>query len=240
MLHTEHRRGITTRIETKACDLPSDELAHLQEPLDQVADVVGDLPAALKVTITHHARSDQYHAEAALKLPRRSLITGKWDHYLDTAAQHCLQELVNKVEDYLRDPDRAVDAVAERVEAMNRQVVAPENPDEGAVGRAVRAQDYQRFRELLAGFENWLRLRVGRWLQRYPEVEAGRRLSVGDLVEEVFLSAYIQFRERPGPVPLSQWLEDLIDPVLRSLWRDPVGEGENVNQARTLRETRLS
>jgi hypothetical protein len=120
-------------------------------------------------------------------------------------------------------------------------VVAPEDPDAGPLGEAVRAGDYRPFRLALAGYEEWLRNRVGRWVQRFPEAEArvGRRLRIGDLVEQVYLNAFESFLERPTDLRLSDWLERLIDPSLKALLRHPDEEGENASLARTLRELPL-
>src|SRR5258706_14236 len=74
---------------------------------------------------------------------------------------------------------------ATRLANLDRDVVAPEDPDAGPLGAAVRGGDYRTFRVALSPYEEWLRNRVGRWLQRYPEAEArlGRDLTIGDLVE---------------------------------------------------------
>ena len=93
----------------------------------------------------------------------------------------------------------------------------------------------------MSGYEEWLRRRVGRWIQRYPEAEArvGDGLLIGDLVEEVYLNAFEHFTERSRDVPLRDWIEGLIDPSLKLLLKNPAEERENASLARTLRETPL-
>jgi hypothetical protein len=59
---------------------------------------------------------------------------------------------------------------------------------------------------------------------------------LGDLVEEVYLNAFERFAERPTDVPLSGWLEGLIDPSLKALLRHPDEEHENASLARTVRQ----
>jgi hypothetical protein len=131
---------------------------------------------------------------------------------------------------------------AERQPASAREIFAPTDPDSGVLGAAVRAGDYRAFRTALSGYEDWLRKRVGRWLQRFPEAEAriGRGLAIGDVVEEIYLAAFERYGQRPDEVPLHQWLEDLIDPSWRVLLRHPDAERENASLARTLRDTPLS
>jgi len=106
----------------------------------------------------------------------------------------------------------------------------------------VRAGNYRAFSAALATYEEWLRLRVGRWVQRYPEAQAkvGGDLLIGDLVEEVYLNAFEGWVRRPTEVGLGWWLESSIDPSLRALLRHPAEVKENASLARTLREAPLS
>ena len=159
MRHSEQRRSMHIELETQKCNLPFDELTRLQEPLDRVVEGVGSLPSDLKVSVVHHPASDRFHVSADLRLPRRSIFTGDWDPYLDTAAQRCLRKLIRKIEAYQHEPDRDGDRIAEQVRQSREQIVAPQDPDAGILAEAVRNHDYRRFRELLAGHDDWLRLR---------------------------------------------------------------------------------
>jgi hypothetical protein len=239
MRHSEQRGVLHIELETKECNLPFDELTRLQEPLDSVVEKVGNLPSDLKVSVIHHPTSDRFHVSADLRLPRRSIFTGDWDPYLDIAAQRCLRKLIRKIDRYRLEPDRCGDQIARQVNESRQQVVAPQDPDAGELGEAAREQDYGRFRELLAGHDDWLRLRIGRWLQRYPSIndQVGERIRIGDLVEEVFLNAFEEYGQRIKHQPLSEWLEELIDPSLRTLWQKGDAEAANISFARSLRET---
>jgi hypothetical protein len=241
MRHTDHRGSLEVNIETKECSLPDDQQRRIQPQLNQLAEAVGRLPATLDLVIVRHPRSDRFHVEASLKLPRRSLFTGQWDPYLDPALEQCLRKLIRKVEVYHQEPNRQQDQVAADVAEMHREIVAPEEPDEGSIGQAVQAGDYAAFRRSLAHFEDWLRLSVGRWLQRYPEADArvGSGLAIGDLVEEVLLNAFERYDERSRHETVRDFLDDLLDPSLHALLRSPVEERENIDLARTLRETPL-
>jgi hypothetical protein len=241
MHHTDQRHQLRVNIETKECNLPSDELARIQGPLDEVAASIGDLPAQLHLTIVQHPHSRRFHVDAALRLPRETLFTGDWDSYLDTALERCVRKLLRKTERYHDGGDHRADTIARDIQRQNNQIVAPEDPDAGALGEAARSGDYHRFRKLLAGHEDWLRLRIGRWLQRYPQMEAelGRRVSIGDLVEEVLLNAFESFGGRSHDVPLHEWLDSLVDPSLQDFRHDPIDERENISFARTVRDTPL-
>jgi hypothetical protein len=66
-------------------------------------------------------------------------------------------------------------------------------------------------------------MRVGRWIQRYPEIQdqVDRAFKISDLVEEVFLLAFEQYADRPTHIRLRAWLDQLIDPAVKSFWRSP-------------------
>src|SRR5438874_8242820 len=120
-------------------------------------------------------------------------------------------------------------------------MIAPASADSGVLGEAFQAGDYRRFRAALSSYEEWLRKRVGRWIQRYPEAEARLHngLLIGDVIEEVYLNAFEHFTEWPREVALHDWLDGLIDPSLKSLLKRPDEGRENASLARTLSETPL-
>ena len=229
-------------ITAKGCQLPVDEKERLQRAIAAVGDSLDGLPgSALGIDVIYHPRSQAYHAEFKLSLPGRTFFTGEEDPYLDSALQRGLQELTREVLAYRKHPDREAVQAAARRAALDDRVVAPEDPDAGPLAEAVRAGDYRRFRNALAGYEEWLRKRVGRWVQRYPEAQArvGGDLLLGDVVEDVYLNAFERFTRRPTAVPLSEWLDGLIDPSLKALMRRPDEEAEAASLARTVRESGL-
>lgn len=234
---------LQVEITTKDCDIPPDERERLQAALETLANAVKDLPdSPLWMDAVYHPHSKRYHVESKLKLPGRTIFTGEEDPYLDSALQRCLRKTIRKVETYNEHPDRQAVAAAERRDALDREVVAPEAPDAGPLAQAVEAGDYRTFRTALARYEEWLRRRIGRLVQRIPEAQAqlGRELLLGDIVEEVYLNAFERFMRRPTAVPLGEWLEGLIDPSIRALRRHPDEEAEAASMARTLRETPLT
>jgi hypothetical protein len=242
MQYSEERFHLRVEFDTRQCHIPTDELVRMQNSLVPLGEAVKDFADSdLGVTVIHHPNSAAYHVEARLKLPGRTLFAGERDAYLDSAFQRCLAGLLREVETYRRGANGKAGDVARRRAALERDIVAPESPDMGALGRAVSAGDYGAFRTTLSGYEEWLRKRVGRWIQRYPEAQArlGHGLALGDLVEEVFLNAFENYPRRPREVRLHDWLDSLLDPSLKALLRKPGTEKENISFARTLRETPL-
>jgi ribosome-associated translation inhibitor RaiA len=233
---------LRVEITTKECELPADERARLQPALQGLSDRVRDFAApALRVRVIYHPHSERYHAELKLKLPGRSLFTGEEDTYLDSALLRALDKLTHRVEEYKEHPDREVAETAERRAELSRDVVAPETPNTGRLDDAARAGDYRRFRLGLVLYEEWLRKRIGRLVQRHPEAQArvGDGLRLGDVVEEVYLNAFERFTRRPADVRLSDWLEGLIEPSIRALLQHPDEEQQAASFARTVRETAL-
>jgi hypothetical protein len=241
MQYVDERNHLRVEFNPK-CKLPADELTRMERSLEPLGEAVREFPSTdLCFTITNHENREAYHVKARLRLPGRSLFTGDYDPYLDSAYQRCLNKLLHMVQAYRERPNGTADALAPREGALDRDIVAPEAADAGPVGEAVQTGNYKRFRDLMSGYEEWLRKRVGRWVQRYPEVEAqiGKGLLLGDLLEEVYLNAFERYPQRPAAPALHEWLEGLIDPSLQMFLRHPDDEKENVSLARTLRETRL-
>lgn len=234
MQTTDNRSPLRVEFSTHGYDLPEDERTRMQTSLEPLGEAVREFPdAALHLTVLHHPDQD-YHVEANLKLAGQTLFSSDWDPYADSAFQRCIRKLGRKVE-ALRD--RATrPATAERREALDRNVVAPTDADAGPIGQAVAAGDYRAFRTLLSAYEDWLRNRAGRWVQRYPQAQAriGHGLRIGDLVEEVYLNAFERYGQRPREVAFHDWLDGLIDPSLKALLRHPDEESENVSMARSL------
>jgi hypothetical protein len=86
-------------------------------------------------------------------------------------------------------------------------------------------------------YEDQINKRAGRWIQRYPQLDAqlGQRFYLFEVVEEVFLNAFERFEQRPA-VTLGEWLEGLIDESVRTLLEHPDLEKQNVSFLQTLQE----
>src|SRR3954451_24191578 len=161
MQYTDDRNHLRVEINPKECRIPEDELARMQGFLGELGESVHDYASSeLTLNVIHHPRSGAYHVEARLRVPGRTLFSGDQDDYLDSAVQRCLRKLVQHVEAHKANPDRAAEEQARRREALDNNVVAPEDPADGALGRAVEAGDYRAFRTALSGYEEWIRKRV--------------------------------------------------------------------------------
>lgn len=238
----DDRNHLRVEIQTKGCEVPQDERERMQRFFEPLAEVARDFPeAALGLTFLYHKDSGSYRVEAKLRLPGQTLFSSDGDPYLDTAVQRCLEKLTHKAEAYSAAPDREAVSAAERREALGRDVVAARDPDTGPLGRAVAEGDYRAFRNALAGYEDWLRTRVGRWLQRYPEAQArvGTDLLIGDLVEQVYLNAFEAYPRWPRAVPFHEWLDGLLDPSLKEFLRHPEAARTNASMVRSLRRAPL-
>jgi len=174
-------------------------------------------------------------------LPGKTLFNSDYGEDYRMAFDRLVQKLGDQVADYREHPNRGAEKVARQRAVLDRDIVAPEGPDIGPLGQAVQDGDYRTFRRLLSGYEEWLRDRIGRWVQRYPDAEAqvGNRLRLGDLLEEVYLNAFERYPQWPTEVPFHEWLDGLIDPSLKEFLRHPDEERENASIARTLRNAPL-
>lgn len=242
MYYTDNQHRLHVSFRTVKCRVPGEELARMERRLDELGAAVRQFPdARLTVRLVHHPRSKVYHVDCRLQLPGKALFSDEYGEDYREAFDRCTRKLAERVGDYLengRNP--AAEGTAGNVAALERDVVAPEGHDTGPVAQAVRDGDYRKFRRLLSGYEEWLRKRVGRWVQRYPEAEAqvGGPLRLGDLLEEVYLNAFEQYPRWPTAVPFHEWLDGLIDPSLKEFLRHPDEERENASLARTLRDSR--
>jgi ribosome-associated translation inhibitor RaiA len=242
MYFTDDRYRLRVEINAKECQIPDDERARMQESLAELGEAVKQFPASsLYVTVTFHPNSQLYNLQLKLKLPGRTLTTADEDTYLDTAYQRGVRKLLQKVTAYKEHPDDRAVELARRRQPLERNLVAPEGADVGPLADAVGNADYHAFRTALSGYEDWLRNRIGRWVQRYPDADAriGKDLLLGDILEEVYLNAFERYHERKMEVPLHNWLENLIDPSLRALIFDPEEEKQAVSFARTMRQEPL-
>jgi ribosome-associated translation inhibitor RaiA len=235
---TADYRKTHVEIDTQQCELPDDEQIRIQADLDQLAAELLDFPQSqLFLKIVRHDDREQYHAQAKLKLPGKTITTGQYSEWLDEALTRCLAKVRQRAEQYKDRPDQqAIDQAARQIEQTSAEsIAAPTDPDAGELGRAVKDQDYRRFRLALATHESWVRSNVLHWLMRYPQINAqiGRQFDVDDAAEEVFLMAFERFGDRPDEKTISQWLTEFVDPAVKAVADDPQ-ERQAASYARTV------
>ncbi len=236
MVPSESREKPHIEIDTQNCTLTPEQADKIDAALAPLREVIQRFPVAdLYITIIHHARSGDYQVKTSLILPGQTLFTGDRAAELLTAYLRCARKLVRKVESYKADLENEEEI--RKQQKGTQQDVLPDRPcDFQEVARAVDAQDYAAFRRATLMYDEPLRKRAGRWVQRFPEAEARLQVDfkLADLVEEVFLNAFEDYQRWPSHEDFGDWLEDLIDPSLRALLDDPDQELRNVSFARTL------
>jgi len=225
-------------LDTRNCTASPAEMDKIDAALEPLRRVVKTFPSPdLHIYVNHQPHSKDYRVKTSLLLSGKTLFTGERHELMYTAIERCLHKLVRKVEAYKTLMSRQAE-VAKQEKGTHQEVLPAYDPDPEMLEQAVRSGDYAAFRTATLAYEDAIRNRVGRWVQRYPELEGQipTRLTITDIVEDVFLDAFDLYEQRPGAVPLGEWLDQLIDPTMKALLQHPDEELENVSFARTLRE----
>jgi hypothetical protein len=229
------RHKLQVHFDLHECQFTPEALSEMADDLDPVARQVGEFPQAdARVVIEWNGRNNEYAVKLTLLLPGETLVTSDHDPEADVALQRAIASLEHALDGYMHRLGGVEQR--QRHEATARQEATAAGPvDSAALDAAVTGGDYPAFRAAIAPYEDSLRLRVGRWVERYPEVQArmGRDFDVLDLTEGVFLAAFEGHEHRHAEVRYGEWLEGLIDPTVRAFAHDPVGERQNVNMARS-------
>ena len=216
------------------CQPTERELADMADDTDSLAKQVGNFPQAdLRVLIERNARNDEYAVKLTLILPNEVLVTSDHDRVMHAAFERALASLEDTVKAYKdrlgQTPERR------KAEAGTHHELTPSVAvDAAALDAAVTAGDYPSYRAAVAPYEDALRVRAGRWVERHPAVQArmGKGLETIDIADGVFLAAFEQHPNRPPAVPYGTWLENLLDPVIKAIEHHPDEELENINMAR--------
>lgn len=217
------------------CELSQDELDRLAADLDLLSRSVEHFPQRdLRVLIEFNSRTTDYSVKVSLLLPGKTLVASDHNSVLHAAYEKCLAILQENVKAY-KDQLGQVSERQKQEKGTHQELVPFTPVDTAALDAAADAGDYPAFRAALAPYEDGLRLRAGRWVERYPEVQAhmGRDMDVADVVEEVFLMAFEGHAARPRDIRYGNWLENLLDPAVRALAHHPEEELQNISMARS-------
>jgi ribosome-associated translation inhibitor RaiA len=237
MQSTMDGRHMTVTFDVHQYPLTEAEQQKLSENLAGLARQVEQFPVAdLHVLIEGNARTNDVTVKLTLILPGTTLVVDDHDAIPQPAFDRSLDSLLDSLQAYKERLGR----VPERRKAQKRthQDVHPAALiDESALEAAVAAGDYAAFRAATFSYEDELRGRIGRWVQRYPEFDSriGVDMEIADVVEDVFLLAFEHYQDRPSDVPFGVWLEDFVDPAVKALQQHPDRELENIGVARTVR-----
>jgi ribosome-associated translation inhibitor RaiA len=213
----------------------ADELERMRIHLDSLLKAVDNFPVgSLHILIERFPRTTRFRTKISLALTGTTLVSQEDADHLHAAFELCVHNLIEDVQAYKarmsNEPER------QKLEKGTHQELFPDiDPDPAALEDAVRREDYRAFRLALFGYEEPLRKRVGRWVERYPTMAAriGRDLRIADLVEEVFLDAFQSCANRPKGIRFGDWLEGLIDPAVKEIANDHNGELDNARMAQS-------
>ena len=210
----------------------------MEDGLSRLRQVVEEFPVSnLYLTVIHHPRSGTYHVKTSLALSGKTLFTGDRDVAVYPAYERCVRKLVRKAAAYKQQMRRDPEHTNQRG-GTDRPVASLGEVDTDRLAAAVQVGDYTEFYVALDTFIGPLQDRVGRWIERYPTIRShlDSDFTVSDIVEEVLLTAFERFHERPREVPAGDWLESLVDPAVHALIESPDEELDNIRFVQTMRD----
>jgi ribosome-associated translation inhibitor RaiA len=226
----ESKNEWTVELKAHGVELPAAEHSKIEGCLHAIREAVECFPVkSLEITVNHHHRTDDFHVKTSLKLPGRTLFTGERNRSVLSAVEACVDKLLKKIKNFKlqmqSDEERT-----KQVSGSHHTVAPTLQWDLRELEDARFSQDYLRFRKGLDGFQSSLNNRIGRWIQRYPEIEKQLSdwITLSDIVEDVFFHAYERFEERSPEIPPGKWLEELIDPTIQDLLHCPEAEFANI------------
>lgn len=236
MKFPDESHGLRVELDAKGYELLPATIAQFERGINPLRRPVEKFPVkVLYITVYCHPQTRNYRVKTALVLSGRTLATGDLDENLYTAFERCIRKLMQKLEAY-KSSLSAEEAVAKAQKGTHQDVTPSYTVSDDQIMQAVENDDYGAFRRATYSYEEALRKRVGRWIQRYPKVEAelGEHFQIDDIVEEVFLNAFEHYRQRPRHQTFGAWLEQLIDPSIKLMLKNPEEELENISFAKTL------
>lgn len=190
--------------------------------------------ADLHIYLEYNRHSRDHVVKLSLILSGTRLVTTDHDVQLHPAFERALAALTENLKAYKAQLERVPDR--QRAEKGTVHQVEPGGGlDAEQMTAAVREGDYTAFRVAALPYEESVRKRAGRWIERYPDLAAqvGRGLQINDVVESVFLAAFEQFDSRPLDLRFGDWLDGLIDPAVKRLRDHRDAELETINLARS-------
>jgi hypothetical protein len=231
MPYTDEGHQLRIQLDTKGCELSAGEITKMEEDLHTLRRVVENFPvSSLYITVVRHSRSDDYHVKLSLALSGKTLFTGDRDKLVHPAYERCVRKLVKKVQAY-KQQMRGTSDQSKQAGGTQQTLQPTRAIDVKRMAEAVGDDNYPEFRRAADMFSKGLQDRIGRWVQRYPEIESqlGAGITISDIVEDVFLHAFEQFLSRPSAVPPGDWFETFIDPSVQALMQSPDEEFANIS-----------
>jgi hypothetical protein len=230
---TQHQLNV--EFDVHQFHLPAGEEQRLRDSLEGLARQVEHFPVAdLHVLLEHNARNNDVFVKLSLILPGTTLVTTDHDVAAVPAFDRCLDSMTHSLKAY-KDRLGNVPELQKSEHGTNRELHSNVVIDTATLDAAIAAEDYVAFRTATFPLEEDLTKLVGRWIQRYPDIEAqiGERIQIADLVEEVFLHAFAGYASRPASTSFGVWLQSLIDPAVKAIQQNPDAELEMIGLTRT-------
>lgn len=236
MTYSDESYNLRIELDTKGCSLSAAEISDMEDDLHALRRIIEDFPVSnLYITVVYHPKRHDYHVKTSLKLCGKTLFTGERDTQVHPAYDRCVRKLVKKIQAY-KEHMQGTDEHAKHASGTHQQVSPTQEMDVASLVAAVEDDNYAKFRLAADAYEAGLTERIGRWIQRYPELEAslGDGITLSDIVEDVYLNAFEQFSSRSSEVPPGKWFESLIDPTVQALMQSPDEEFANISFARAI------
>jgi ribosome-associated translation inhibitor RaiA len=225
-------------LDTKHFELSAGEISAVEKELEPLHAHAVDFPVSdLNIVIAYHERTQSYYVNLALMLPGRTLAATRTAENLLSAVDACVEKMIRRLLQYKAELGDTSDRNKYR-KGTRHEVLATTPPAGDEIREAVAAGDYVAFRQATYPYEETLRERIGRWIERYPALanELDDRWALADFVEEVFLAAFEEFDKRPEQVRFGQWLENLIPQAIEAIARDPDEQLANIEFVRTAQD----
>jgi hypothetical protein len=238
MRFPDRKFTLLVNLDAKHFEFEPGDVELLEAGIAPLRKMVEHFPVShLHILIEYHRHTNDYQVKTSLILTGQTLVSmensGPVFH---PGFERCVANLVASVEDY-KGRLGNVPELQKQEKGTHQELLPSSDPDPSALDAAIRAGDYTAFRTATFGYEEPLRDRVGRWVQRYPELNAriGKTVTIADIVEDVFLNAFEGYSKRPADVRFGGWLEHLIDPTIKAILEHRDAELENVRMAQSAR-----
>lgn len=215
---------------------PTDgERTLIDAEIERIAPLVEEFPTQiLHVNLKYNSNSEEYEIKLALILPGQSFATGDVSEAWSQSLEKSVHKMIRRIEHYKSsmegEPEQARAAAGTTMEVEPNQRL-----DAKQVAAAIESSSYNDFRKAMYPIEESLRNRIGRWVQRYPQIQAsiGDRFEIADIVEETLMLAFDRYEDWQPEMFFGQWVETLIDPAMKMIAKDPDGELEAISFQRT-------
>lgn len=238
MAFSDEMRSMRIELDNENFEVSAADVQRIEAEVDLIRPQVKDFPTAvLYINLVFNEPSQHYQVKTSLVLPGRTLATGDTSEHWEPSLEQCMRKLMHRIQHYKADMEGTAEHTR-RAAGTVHDVEPTQLIDGNAVQEAVDQGDYVAFRRELFPFEASLRPRIGRWIERYPEIAAalGDRFEIDDIIEETFMLAFDRYEHWHREVVFGDWLEQQIDPAVRLIASHPIRELENISYMRTLQE----